>query len=171
VYDSTPADDTVQSTFGNVHLAGDVLFHLYNNKKGAGLLALFNEAAGKAGLALVVYDSGGSDSLVLGTVSKASGAFTALTTVSLGSGIVENAWYRLTMDVSVSGGSVTISGKVFRHSDPADPGSTPAAQVGSALNTTRALPPGVDPAGEVGVVASAFSATVDSSITNVTITP
>ena len=63
---STPADDTVQSTFGNVHLAGDVLIHLYNNKKGAGLLALFNEAAGKAGLALVVYDSGGSDSLVAG---------------------------------------------------------------------------------------------------------
>lgn len=171
VYDATPADETAQNSFGSVHLAGDVLLHLYNNKKGAGLLALFNEAAGKTGLALVVYDSGGSDSLVLGTVSKASGAFTALTTVSLGSGIVENTWYRLTMDVSVSGGNVTISGKVFRHSDPTDPGSALAAQVGTTLNTTRALPAGVDPAGEVGVVASAFSATVDSSITNVTITP
>jgi hypothetical protein len=71
----------------------------------------------------------------------------------------------------VSGGSVTISGKVFRHSDPADPDSALAAQVGSALNTTRALPAGVDATGEVGVVASAFSAAVDSSVTNVSITP
>ena len=50
--------------------------------------------------------------------------------MSLGSGIVENAWYRLTMDVAVTGGNVTVSGKVFRHSDPADPGSALAAQVG-----------------------------------------
>ena len=33
-----------------VSLSADVLIHAYNNKKGAGLLALFNEAAGKAGL-------------------------------------------------------------------------------------------------------------------------
>jgi len=171
VYDATPADDTTQNTFGSVHLAGDVLIHAYNNKKGAGLLALFNEPAGKAGLALVVYDGGGSDSLALGTVSKSSGAFTALTSVSLGSGILENAWYRVTMDVAVSGGNVTVTGKVFQHSDPTDPGSAVAAQVGVTLNTTRALPAGVDPTGEVGVVASAFSAAVDSSVTNLTITP
>jgi len=171
VYDATPADDAAQNAFGNVSLSADVLIHSYNNKKGAGLLALFNEAAGKAGLALVIYDSGGSDSLVLGTVNKATGSFTALTTVALGSGIVENAWYRLTMDVAVSGSNVTVTGRVFRHAAPADADSPPGTQVGATLVTTRARPSGVDAAGEVGVVASSFSASVDSSVANLTIRP
>ena len=89
-YDTTPADDTVKDLFGNVSLTADVLIHTYNNKKGAGLLALFNEEAGKKGLALVIYDSGNSDALTLGTVNKATGVFTALKTVSLGGAILEN---------------------------------------------------------------------------------
>jgi hypothetical protein len=171
VYDATPADDTVQNTFGSVGLSADVLIHAYNNKKGAGLVALFNETAGKAGLALVVYDSGGSDSLALGTVNRTSGLFTALTSVSLPAGISENVWYRLTMDVAVAGGNVTVTGKAFKHVAPADPDSAVGAQVGVTLSSTRARPAGVDAAGEVGIVASAFSAAVDSSVTNLTIHP
>ncbi len=171
VYDATPADDAVQNVFGNVGLAADVLVHAYNNKKGAGLLALFNEGAGKAGLALVVFDRGGSDSLALGFVSKATGKFTALTSVSLGSGIVENAWYRLTMDVAVSGANVTVTGRVFRHATPTDPESALGAQVGATLATTKARPSGVDASGEVGIAAAAVSAAADSSVTNLTIHP
>ena len=171
VYDATPSDDTVQNTFGSVSLSADVLIHSYNNKKGAGLIALFNETTGKSGLALVFYDSGGSDSLVLGTVSKATGQFTALTSVSLSGGIIENVWYRLTMDVAVSGGNVTVTGKVFKHLTPTDADSPVGAQVGATLATTRARPAGVDATGEVGIAASAFSAAADSSVANLTIHP
>ena len=49
------------------------------------------------------------------TVNKATGTFTVLTTVSLGAGIAEDQWYRLTMDVVVSGTNVVVTGKVFKH--------------------------------------------------------
>ena len=169
VYDATPQDGTVQNVFGSVGLSADVLIHAFNNKKGAGLLALFNEAAGKSGLALVAYDSGGSDSLALGTVNKATGQFNALTSVPLPAGVSENQWYRLTMDVAVSGANVTITGKLFKHVTPTDPGSAVGAQVGTTLSSTRARPAGVDAVGEVGIVASAFSAAADSSVANLTI--
>ena len=171
VYDATPADGTVKDLYGSVRLSADVLIHSYNNKKGAGLLALFNEEAGEKGLALVIYDSGGSDTLTLGTVSQGSGAFTALGTVSLGGDVVENAWYRLTMDVAVSGGNVQVTGRVFRHLTPADPGSPVSAQVGGTLSFTGPRPAGIETAGEVGILASAFSAAVDSSVTNLSINP
>ena len=63
---------------GNVSLTADVLIHSYNNRKAAGIVALFNEETDKKGLALVLYDSGNSDSLSLGTVNRATGQFTAL---------------------------------------------------------------------------------------------
>jgi len=154
-----------------VGLSADVLIQTYNNKKGAGLLALFNEGAGQKGLSLVIYDSGNSDSLVLGTVDPATGLFTALTTVSLGGNIVENVWYRLTMDVVVSGGNVVVTAKVFRHTVATDPNSATGAQVSITLSFSGALPAGVDATGEVGIVASAASTTVNSSVTNFTINP
>jgi hypothetical protein len=171
VYDTTPADDTVINTFGSVLLNADVLIHRFNNKKGAGLLALFNEGAGQKSLALVVYDAGNTDTLALGTVEKATGQLTPLATVPLAAGIAEDAWYRLTLGVAVSGGSVTVTGTVFRHTIPADPNSPLGAQVGGTLTFAGPLPAGVEPVGEVGMVASAFSAFVDSSITNFVIDP
>jgi hypothetical protein len=53
-----------------------------------------------------------------------------LKTVSLGSNVTENIWYRLTVDVAVSGGNVTVSAQVFPHATPSDPGSPLGAQVG-----------------------------------------
>ena len=170
-YDTTPADDTVKDLFGNVTLTADVLIHSYNNRKGAGLLALFNEDTGKKGLALVIYDSGNSDSLTLGTVNKATGVFTAVKTVSLGGNILENAWYRLTMDVVVTGANVTVTGKVFRHATPTDPNSALGAQVGTTLSFSGARPAGVDATGEIGMAAAAFGAMADSSVANFTINP
>jgi hypothetical protein len=154
-----------------VSLAADVLIQTYNNKKGAGLLTLFNEGTGQKGLSLVLYDSGNSDSLVLGTVNPATGLFTALTTVSLGGNIIENAWYRLTMDVVLSGGNVAVMAKVFRHTVATDPNSPTGAQVNGTLSFSGARPAGVDATGEVGIVASAASTSVNSSVTNFTINP
>jgi Na+/H+ antiporter NhaD/arsenite permease-like protein len=104
-------------------------------------------------------------------VNKATGAFTALTTVSLGSNITENIWFRLTMDVTVTGANVTVTGKVFRHATPTDPASALGAQVGGTLTFNGARPAGIDATGEIGMVAAAVSAVVDSSVTNFTIDP
>jgi hypothetical protein len=170
VYDTTPADASVQNTFGSVNLSADVLIHTYNNRKAAGLVALFNEGAGQKGLALLLFDSGNSDSLALGTVEQASAAFTALSTAALSGSVVENVWYRVTMSVSVSGGTVAVTGKVFRHATPSDPSSPLGTQVGT-VSFNGALPAGVAGTGEVGIAAAAYSAAVDSSVTNVTIGP
>ena len=171
VYDSVPATVEEDSLFGSVNLAADVLIQNYNNKKGAGLLALFHEAVGQKGLSLVLYDSGNSDSLVLGTVNPATGLVTALTTVSLGSNVLENVWYRVTMDVSVSGANVAVTAKVFRHATGSDPNSPTGAQIGSTLVFSGARPAGVEATGEVGIVASATSSAVISSVTNFSISP
>ncbi|HKF41708.1 MAG TPA: PQQ-binding-like beta-propeller repeat protein, partial [Thermoanaerobaculia bacterium] len=171
VYDSVPGTPAEDSLFGSVNLSADVLIQTYNNSKGAGLLALFNEGSGKKGLALLLYDSGNSDSLALRVVDPATGLFTTLGSVSLGGNVVENVWFRVTMSVSVNGGTVTATGRVFPHSTPTDPGSALGAQLGSTLNFTGSLPSGVDPVGEVGMAAGAASTSVNSSVANFTIGP
>ena len=171
VYDATPATPDEDPVYGSVRLSADVLIQTYNNKKGAGLLALFNEGAGQKGLSLVIYDSGNSDSLVLGTVDPATGVFTALTTVSLGGNILENQWYRLTMDVVVSGGNVSVTASVFQHATPTDPNSPLGAQINGTLSFSGTRPVGVGATGEVGIVAAAASTTVNSSVTNFAINP
>ena len=174
VYDTTPGDATpgTQNNFGNLPaLTADVLIHAYNNKKGAGVLALFNEGASQKGLALVVYNNGNTDTLALGTMNKANGTFTVLSTVSLGNQIVENTWYRLVMTVAVSGPNVVVTGKVFRHTVGTDPNSPLGNQVGGTLTFSGARPAGVDATGEVGMVGQATSAVIDSSVTNFVIDP
>ena len=170
VYDAVPATTNEDSVYGSVSLSADVLIQAYNNKKGAGLLALFNEGAGQQGLSLVILDGGNTDSLALGAVNSATGVITTLATVSLGSNISENVWYRLTMDVAVSGGNVTVTGRVFGHTAAADPNSPIGAQVNGSLTFSGARPAGVAAAGEVGITAYA-QGVVNSSVTNFTIYP
>jgi hypothetical protein len=174
VYDTTPGDATpgTQNNFGSLpSLTADVLIHAFNNKKGAGVLALFNEGANQKGLALVIYDNGNTDTLALGTVNKATGTFTVLATVSLGNGIAENAWYRLSATVTVSGPSVVVTGQVFRHTVATDPNSPLGTQVGGTLTFSGPRPAGVEATGEVGIVGQAASAVINSSVTNLVIDP
>jgi hypothetical protein len=73
------------------------------------------------------------------------------------------------MDVIVSGDDLTVKGRVFSHTDPDDPDSALETQLGGTLSTPNPLSLtalGLQGSGEVGIVASAFSATVDSSVTN-----
>jgi hypothetical protein len=131
-----------------------------------GVTSRTNEGAGQKGLALILYDAGNTDSLVLATVDQA-GKLTTLTSVALDAGILENVWCRLTMDVTLIGGTtVSVMGKVVKHLIVSDPTSDLGEQVGSTLSFVGPLPAGVDTAGEVGIVASAISAVVDSSVTN-----
>ena len=161
-------------TFGSVHLSADVLIHPYNNKKGAGLLALYNEAASTKGLALTLYSAGNTDTLVLATVDQA-GKLVTLKTVSLSGAIAENVWYRVSMEVTVDGGGVSVDGTVFRHETPTDPDSPLTTQVGVTLTFSGTLGAGtlvgVGATGEVGILSAAINAANGSSVTNILIEP
>jgi hypothetical protein len=171
VYDAVPSTPDEDSIFGSASLAADVLIQNATNKKGAGLLALFNESSGQKGFSLVLYDAGNSDALVLGVVDPATGAVTSLATVSLAGNILENAWYRVAMSYAVSGSNVTVTASVFRHSTASDPNSVLGAQVGATLHFSGPLPAGVAGTGEAGIVATGVSAAPNSSVTNFTIYP
>ena len=167
VYDPTPP-----ASFGSVRLSTDVLIHSYNNKKGAGLLALYNEAQAKKCLALTLYNAGNTDTVVLATVDQA-GKLATLKTVSLGAAIAENVWYRVRMDVTVGAGTVDVVGTVFRHKTPTDPDNGLTTQVGPSLTFSGTLGSGalagVDASGDVGILAAAVSAANSSSVTNITV--
>lgn len=166
VYDTTPGDASAKNTFGNTSTSADVLIKNFNNKKGAGLLALFNEGPGQKGVALVILDSGNTDTLAIGTVSSANGTFTVLQTASLGNQISECAWYHLTMNVSVSGGTAMVTGTVLRHDKPSDPTSAIGGQVGSDVTALVGVSGAILATGEVGIVGLATGAVEDSSVTN-----
>jgi hypothetical protein len=163
----TPSDFT-----GLISLSADVLIHGWNNKKGAGLVAVYNEApTSKKGLALTLYSAGGTDSLVLATVDQA-GKLVTLKTVRLGAAIAENVWYRVSMSLSVGVDCVSVAGAVFKHATPRDPNSLPTDQVGVSLKIDRAplnegALLGVSGTGAVGILAAAVSAAVSSSVTNI----
>jgi len=173
VYDETPGSPDQTNFTGSINLSADVLSHAYNNKKGAGLLALHNESDGKKGLALIVYNSGNTDSLVLATLNHQNGTLAVLKTVSLGSAINQDQWYRLSMDVAVAGLAVAVTGTVHRHTPPGNADSPLGLQVGGPLTFSGTLGSGsltgVGDTGEVGIVASATGAVVDSSVANFSI--
>ena len=139
VYDETPGTPTQTNFTGSISLSADVLSHAFNNKKGAGLLALYNEVPRTKGLTLIIYNSGNTDSLVLATLTHETGELVVLKTVSFGSAIGENQWYRLKMNVVVSGPAVTVNGSVDRHSTPSNPDSGLDPQVGGLLTFSGTL--------------------------------
>jgi|SRR5262245_10871925 len=162
----TPNGDTRTCGSGLTQMEADVLLHTYNNTKGAGLAALLNFGPGDKGLALILYDQGNSDALQLATIDPATGKLTKLTSVRLDAGITENAWYHLQMIVQ-PGAVLHVEGRVNRHATPTDPNSPVAGPVGPPLSFQGSLSAlGLDNQGEVGIVASAFSTNVNSSVTN-----
>ena len=170
VYDSTPASLAPGPTFGAQTLCADVLTVPFNNIKGAGVVALLNEGVGKKGLALVIHEAGNTDTLFLATVDgdpTQKGKLTTLASVSLEEGISGKSWYRLIMTVNPAGPTVT--GKVVRHSTPADPNSALDTQVGPTLTySPAALPAGVASTGENGILGSSINAVLNVSVTNFT---
>src|SRR5262245_23754820 len=133
----TPDGHTQICGEGFLILFADVLIHTYNNTKGAGLVGLLNFAPGDKGLAVILYNQGNSDSLQLATIDPVTGKLGKLTSVSLGAGIAENAWYRVRMSVQVFSGieEVAVASEVFRHQTPTDPNSGlafPRLEIGRA---------------------------------------
>jgi len=176
VYDSTPNTLAPGPTFEEETLCADVLFTRFNNIKGAGVVALLNEGAGKNGLALVVSDAGNTDLLQLATVDgdpTKKGKLKILASVPLKSGIAENVWYRLVMSVNPAptAGRPLVTGNVFTHQTPLDPDSPLGVRVGTTLTYFNPLPEGVSSSGQNGILAQAISAVVDLSVTNFTNDP
>jgi hypothetical protein len=165
VYDTTPADNTVQNLFGDVTITADVMTKRFNNAKGGGVLALFNEGTGKKGLAAVISNAGNTDRLLLGTVSAGSKAFTPLASASLRGRVAQCAWYQVTMGVDVQGSNVVVTATVFSHATKANPNSAPQALLGW-LVWSGPLPAGVDPVGQIGIAGRAKMAVEDTSIAN-----
>jgi hypothetical protein len=154
----------------DVTLCADVLIQRFNNRKGAGVVARFNQGPGRKGLALIASNAGNTDRLILATVDgdpARVGALTTLETVPLGAGIRQNQWYRVIMYVGVASSALSVTGEVYEHVDPLNPNSPLSSQVGSTLLYVTDTPPvGILPAGFVGLIAIANSAVVNSSITN-----
>ena len=82
-----------------------------------------NEGPGKKGLALILYNAGNTDRLVLATVEghpAKAGKLTIVKSVSLGGLMQENAWYRVLLTAVVDG-PPQIMGQVFKHTVGTDP--------------------------------------------------
>ena len=154
-----------------IAVAADILVHPFNNRKGAGLVTLLNDAApGDKGLALILYDNGNTDAIQLATIDPSTGALAPLRTLPLFAPIDENAWYVVFMTVNVElafeGHDLLVEATVLRLQDPADPNSEPAQIIGGLRFKGGLEPLGLHTAGQVGIMASAIGAVVDSSVTN-----
>jgi hypothetical protein len=89
--------------------------------------------------------------------------------VPLGSRIVENAWYQLSVAVraTASVDSLSVIGSVASHTDPSNPNSAVDGQIGTFLQFDGSLDDlGLEQEGLVGMAAWAKSAVVNTSMTN-----
>ena len=155
-------------------VAASILIHPFNNRKGAGLVALLNDAnPGDKGLALVLYDNGNTDAIQLATIDPFTGKLTPVphpfNNFPLFARIKENAWYtvlmELTVDLAFDGHSLLVEAAVISLQDPTDPTSEFDHVIGGMRLRTPLEALGLQTQGQVGVMASATSAVVDSSVT------
>ncbi len=171
VYDTNVTDGAATRFTGNMTLSADILVSTFNNAKGAGLLTLFNEGAGNfSGLALYLWDAGNSDKAAMNLVAQ-NGVTrplpgTTLASVALGTGIAEDVWYRLILDLAFTGSNFTATGSVFSHLTSTDPNSALGAQVGTTLTYNGSLGSTLVDPYEVGLVSRGDQAVRDTSVTN-----
>jgi hypothetical protein len=159
------------NAFNGTCMQADILINKFNNAKGGGLVALLQTDPGGKGLFLLLIDSGNTDRLTLNTIDPNSGKIVQLpaATVPLGSGIVENAWYRLNLVLTARGvdDSLSVGATVRSHTDPSNPDSDVDGQIGSTLEFNGSLNNvGLEQDGFVGMAAWAKSAVVNTSMTN-----
>jgi hypothetical protein len=161
VLDGAPNDDTPTSLFGDVTVRADVLIRPFNNSKGGGVLARFNQD--HKGLALTISNAGNTDRLLLGTVSAGSPAFTTLASANLNGQINQCAWYQVNLYVG-NQQSTFAWGTVWSHVDPSNPNSSLDDVLGSV--EIPAAPDGILATGEIGFFGRATLAVEDTTIAN-----
>jgi len=152
-------------------VAANVLIHAFNNRKGVGLVALLNDAnPGDKGLVVILYDNGNTDAMQLATIDPFTGKLIALRTIPLFARIKEDAWYVMFMDVTVElafeGHSLIVDVALFSLQDPADPNSDFDQPVAGMRLKAPLEALGLQTDGQVGIMASATNAVVNSSVTN-----
>ena len=173
LYDTSPANSSSKNLFtGNISIYADILISEFNNSKGPGILFLYNEGAGLQGLALSVFDGGGSgDRAQLRLTNQTGENDVALATVGINPLILNDKWYRLTVDLAFTGANYTVTGKVFDHATATNPDSALGAQLGSTLTYSSSVNSTTYAPYEIGLVARGTSgATIDSSVTNFNVT-
>ena len=169
LYDTNVTDGLPTLFSGNISMSADILTHQFNNSKGAGLEFLFNEGTGKQGMSLSLWNAGNTDlnTLQLVTQTGETRPVASLSTVSLGSGIAQDNWYRLLVDLTFTDAThFTVTGQVFSHTTGTDPNSALGAQVGTTLTYSDVLSTTLLNPYEIGLVARGDSAVVDTSVTN-----
>ena len=171
LFDTAPGTTTPTLWSGNLSLSGDTIESGSNTNK-PGLVALFNEGAGKFGVALVLSEAGSTDTIELHKVPQTgdlttSGGGTLLTTTNVSGLIADGVWYRLTMDVSVSGDVLNVTGKFFTHAVATDPNSAVNATPAGTLTYTGSLAAlGLQGSGEAGMIFDVASNMSKASFTN-----
>lgn len=171
LYDTTPSTLAPTTFTGDMSLSADILISPFNNAKGGGLLTLFNEGGSSTGLALFLSEGGGSgDNYAMRLVQQNGVQSTNLSNVPVAGLIARNEWYRLTLDLDLTGSNFAITGTVFSHTLGTDPNSALLAQIGSTLTHSGSLGSGLSDPYEIGLVARAINAENGTSITNFSVT-
>jgi hypothetical protein len=162
VYDTTPADGTATRNLfdatAGITVSADVLFVKHNAS--GGVMALYSE--GQDALALVASNGDGNNPDVprLGLVWRSQDNDTVLKSISLSSGsIIAEDWYRVTMNLTVSGTGYTVNGTIQTHLIGTDPTSALDSTLWSMSYNGSLTDPGgpnglvLTNPGEVGVLA------------------
>jgi hypothetical protein len=183
VYDTTVADGTATKNLFDASqqltISADVLFTIHNTS--GGVFALYNE--GQDAIALLANNAGGNnpDHAYLSLVWQSVGQGTTLGTINLPyTSFTTGNWYRVSMDVLVSGDTYWMNGVIQNHSVGTDPtsglggvianvpisGSISGSLMGSSLTNP----------GEVGIMAMgresiALPDSIGVSVTNFSVTP
>jgi hypothetical protein len=174
VYDTTPGNIAPQDTFdasmpGGIAVSADVLFAHPGHSVSGGVVSLYNE--GQDALALVAHQGGGNnlDHARLDLIFQSVGVGTQLASINLPglTSFVNGEWYRVTMQLSVTGDIVNMNGTIQRHVDPTNPNSALVSLaiatmpfVGSLSSPGNTLD--LTNPGEVGVIAQANQAFGDA---------
>jgi len=131
IYDTTPGNIAPTDLFnaaqpGGLTVSADVLFAHPGHSVSGGVVAMYNE--GQDALALLAHQGGGNnpDHARLDLIFQAAGQGTQILTSANLAGLttfVAGDWYRVTMNVSVSGDNWTMNGMVQDHVVSTDPTS------------------------------------------------
>ena len=184
VYDTTPADGTATKDLfdaqSGITINADVLF--VKHSVSGGVVALYNE--GQDGLALLASNADGNNPDVpkLSLIWQSAGTGITLTSTSLPFGtFVPLDWYRVSLNLTVTGDTWSATGSFYNHQT----GTDPTSALGSLIATLSYSGSLSDPdasarvltnPGEVGVMAMANESislpdNVGVSVTNFEVVP
>jgi hypothetical protein len=183
IYDTTPADGgTTKNVFPPsaqpITISADVMF-AENHSVSGGVVALYNE--GHDALALLANNAGGNnhDRTTLDLVWQSPGSGTLLKSIDLGAGgsqfVLQN-WYRVSMDLMVSGDTWTVNGTFIYHLIGSNPNSGLDGIVSTLSYNGSLSAQNLTNPGEVGIMAMGNESislpnNVGLSVTNFQVTP